>query len=126
MKLNQVVLGILLGGPAWAGAPTQVEVFRAGVDGYHTYRIPAVAGPLYRPTNIGEVQAIIPSACISHMPNSVQHARAPRSAAWRTIARPRRRLPCAEQPVRHASVRYRVMRSLLRMRAFAEGRTGRP
>jgi sialidase-1 len=42
MKLNQVLLGILTAALAWAGSPTQVEVFRSGEAGYHTYRIPAL------------------------------------------------------------------------------------
>ena len=37
-----IAAGLLFSAAAWTAPPTQVEVFRAGEGGYHTYRIPAM------------------------------------------------------------------------------------
>ena len=42
MKLSTIGNGLLLACLAWAAPPVQVEVYRSGEGGYHTYRIPAL------------------------------------------------------------------------------------
>jgi sialidase-1 len=41
-RLNRTIIALFLSAVAVAAAPQQVEVFRSGEGGYHTYRIPAL------------------------------------------------------------------------------------